>query len=147
MVSSRATEIAIKWPSWMAFVHPSISLAYQIEYKLNEFHGNSSWKSGPAYNDTDKSMELGRVTGLRHNSFYEFRVVPVVRINKQEIRGGASPTSVTFRTKCHGQTSFALLLKCDLIRTSECVIIHHKDVGNSNWLLKSIIRRIMFFLV
>lgn len=95
------------WPSWTGFVDPSISLYYVVEYKLSDYHSygtneSVSWRPGPIVNDTNDAMQHATVVGLRRNSFYEFRVTPVLRVEGEEIYGGTSPHSGIFRTKCLG---------------------------------------------
>lgn len=101
MRSSRITEITIKWPTWNSFVDPTLTLLYQVEYKLNDFHGGSTWKLGPLAKNVKDLFQQAPITGLAPNSFYEFRVIPIIKVGNQEVRGGASPKSSTFRTKCY----------------------------------------------
>lgn len=102
-----ASEMTIMWQSWTGFVDPSISLYYEVEYKLSDYHSPSTnesvdWRTGPTVNDTNDAMQHATVVGLRRNSFYEFRVTPVLRVDGKEMRGNTSPQSGIFRTKCLG---------------------------------------------
>lgn len=110
MRSSRITEIIIKWPTWNSFVDPTLTLLYQVEYKLNDFHGNSTWKLGPLAKNVKDFFQQAPITGLMPNSFYEFRVIPIIKIGNQEVRGRVSPKSSTFRTKCYRE--FSSLFSC-----------------------------------
>lgn len=106
MRSTHTTKIIIKWPTWSAYVDPTLTLRYQVEYKLNDFHGNSSWKVGPLVDNVKELYQQATIPGLVPNSFYEFRIIPIILIGSQEVRGGVSPKSSTFRTRCHGSFGF-----------------------------------------
>ena len=100
-----ASEMTIMWPSWSGFVDPSISLRYQVEYKLSDYHsGNESgmWRPGPVVEDTGYAQQVATILDLQRNSFYEFRILPILRAGEQDIRGTVSPQGGPFRTKCHG---------------------------------------------
>jgi len=93
------------WPSWTGFVDPSISLHYQVEYKLSDYHGGNEsgvWRPGPVVEDNGYTQQVATILDLRRNSFYEFRILPVLRVGEQDVRGIVSPQSGPFRTKCHG---------------------------------------------
>lgn len=105
MYRTDVTQITIAWHSWISFVDPSVILLYQIQYKLSsDIHGgNWSWIEGPLAPDKDTFYEEVAVTGLQRNSFYVFRVIPILRLSSiEQIYGGASPESTPFRTKCSG---------------------------------------------
>jgi len=105
MYRADVTQIMIIWHSWIRFVDPSITLFYRIEYQLtSDAHGDQSWIKGPLQADTSHFNENTTVIGLKRNSFYIFRIVPVLRISTTEmIEGGVSPESNPFRTKCTGK--------------------------------------------
>jgi len=93
------------WPSWSGYVDSSIGLRYQVEYKLSDYHsGNESgvWRPGPVVEHAGYAQQVATVLDLRRNSFYEFRVLPILRVGEQDVRGVVSPQSGPFRTKCHG---------------------------------------------
>ena len=79
-----------------------------VEYKPSSHLGNDS--SGWTLGATVEHTELGEVasttiSGLKKNTFYEFRVVPMLKMpeHTSDIRGGASPGSVPFKTECNGE--------------------------------------------
>jgi len=80
----------------------------QVEYKLSDYHVGSSsnesgvWRPGPLVDDVGGTQHAATILDLRRNSFYEFRVLPVLRVHGQDVRGSVSPQSGPFRTKCHG---------------------------------------------
>lgn len=105
MLRTDVTQITIAWHSWISFVDLSVILLYQIQFKLSsDIHGgNQSWIEGPLAPDKDTVYEEVTVTGLQRNSFYVFRVIPILRLSSfEQIYGGASPESTPFRTKCSG---------------------------------------------
>ena len=83
-----------------------------MEFKLSDYHaGNESgvWRPGPLIEHTASySQQVATVLDLRRNSFYEFRVLPILRVGEQDVRGTVSPQSGPFRTKCHGDCLFLL---------------------------------------
>ena len=97
------------WPSWSGHVDPSIGVRYQVEYKLSDYHGGNEsgvWRPGPVVEHAGYAQQAATVLDLQRNSFYEFRVLPILRVGGQDVRGIVSPQSGPFRTKCHGAFSF-----------------------------------------
>lgn len=108
LLEAHVSEVTISWTSWDSFVDDSIYLFYVVEYKPSSHLGNDSsgWKTGATVEHT----QFGKVTSttissLMKNTFYEFRVVPVLKMPEHDgpLRGGASPGSVPFKTKCNGE--------------------------------------------
>jgi len=100
-----ASEMTLMWPSWSGHVDQSISLRYQVEFKLSDYHGGNEsgvWRPGPVVEHAGYAQQVATVLDLRRNSFYEFRVLPILRVGEQDVRGIVSPQSGPFRTKCHG---------------------------------------------
>ena len=105
--------MTIMWPSWTGFVDSAISLHYQVEYKLSDYHGGNEsgvWRPGPVVKDTGSTQQVATILDLRRNSFYEFRVLPVLQVGEQAVRGIVSPQSGPFRTKCHGAFTSTIVM-------------------------------------
>jgi hypothetical protein len=107
------------WTSWSRHVDPSLSLRYQVEYKLNTLidssgivsNESSAWQQGPVVNDTNELTQSATVVGLRSRSFYEFRVIPILHVKGNDIVGSPSENSGIFRTKCLGWLNLLLLFQ------------------------------------
>ena len=77
---------------------------YTVQYRVK---GTETWKDGPSVGNKGAIQQRVKVTGLELNTFYIFRVVPVLIEPKADMETDI-PESRLSRTKCKG-TIFLLL--------------------------------------
>lgn len=112
-----SSSIQLQWDSWKGNVDDDISLLYHIEYKKHQIHEeNAQWKRGQlAEHAMGRKKQSVAIVNLETNTFYLFRVKPVISYKGAEYTGGASPQSSPLRTECSGTKSFSTC--CDVVST------------------------------
>ena len=111
LYSAGFSDITVVWHSWSSYVDPDVVLLYRVEYKLIDYSGDHDWQEGALVPDTFEFNQKATILDLQHNSFYDFRVIPVLLTsNGTMVAGVPSPKSSTsFRTKCTGNVSMTSL--------------------------------------
>lgn len=101
-----ANSVTLQWLSWQGSRQPDHQLVYQMEYssfiKTSNKESWSEWISTTPINHRDGPYQIGVVDSLVLNTFYKFRVLPIIIIEKEQIAGTYSTTSRVIRTNCTG---------------------------------------------
>jgi len=101
--------IKIRWLRWNGLIETPLSLLYQVEYQPSDSSKGSEWLPGPlvphehlsGFPSTEYMEAI--VPGLTRNTFYDFRVRPMLReVNDSFTNASASPPSSPYRTRCSG---------------------------------------------
>jgi len=112
-LASKETWIKIRWLRWNGLIEPPLLLHYQVEYQLSNPSKGSDWLRGPLVPHTVQSLTEymdARVSDLTRNTFYDFRVRPLLRdADDQWTNASASPRSSPYRTGCSGMWLCAVL--------------------------------------
>ena len=108
-VANGETWIKIRWLRWNGVIEKPLSLLYQIEYQASDSSEGAVWLLGPLVphdglsGSTSTEYIEAVVSGLTRNTFYDFRVQPMLRgANDSTTNASASHPSSPYRTRCSG---------------------------------------------
>lgn len=111
-LGTTATSIKLQWDSWRGPLQSDHSLAYQVQYQavagVTGVNGNIVWTPWTnvttLVTDNDGPYQTTTVSSLALNTFYKFRILPVVLITPETyVAGGYSAVSTILRTSCLGE--------------------------------------------